>query len=89
MTNPNMGNLAKCRPNDRAALLRGVALQVDRLVGEIMTATGWTQLQVAIRLDCSERALLNWRTGDAEPGAARVDAIEVLHAEVAAERRMA
>lgn len=83
-----IGTPRPCRPNDRALLLRGVALQVDALVEEIMTVTGWTQLEVATRLGCSERALEKWRTGDAEPGAARVAGIEMLAAEVGAKRKV-
>lgn len=57
------------------------------MVDEIIAATGWTQIQIAVRMDCSERALANWRTGDAEPGTARFEALKLLHDEVTANRK--
>ncbi len=79
--------IASCRPHDRAALLRDVATRCDRLVDEIIAATGWTLIQIAVRLGCSERALTNWRTGDAEPGTARFEAIKLLRDEVVHDRK--
>lgn len=78
---------AKCRPHDRAALLRNVARECDDLVEAIIRETGWTQLQIAVRLGCSERALANWRTGDAEPGHGRVVALKLLLLEVRGDRK--
>lgn len=75
---------AKCRPHDRSEILRDVASRCDRMVASIVAKTGWTQVQIAVRLGCSERALLSWCKGDSEPGTGRFEAIRLLHEEVTA-----